>query len=292
MERWLSKMEDKYRDYAIPNLMRYIIVLYALGFIIQYVNPAIYYNYLSLDASAILHGQIWRLVTFIIDPPSSSLIWIVVSLMLYYFIGNQLEKEWGSFRFNVYYFSGVLFHGIACILAYLVTGENMIFMDTAYLNLSLFMVFAAMFPNVQFYVYFIIPVKGKWLAIIDGIYFGWTILQAFLPAYGGDPTVGIYYKAHALAAFVSMLNFILFFVSSGYVKKFDPKQAARKTQYHRKMAEARREHLYAETGTRHRCAVCGRTERDGDDLEFRYCSKCKGNMEFCQDHLFTHQHVQ
>lgn len=289
---WLDKLERKYGRYAIPNLMKYIIVLYAMGFILNYVNPGIYYNYLALDANAILHGQVWRIITFIICPPSNSLIWVLVSLSLYYFIGNQLEAVWGSFRFNVYYFSGVLFHVLAAILVYLITGSNIIYIDTTYLNLSLFMVFAAVYPDIKFLVYFVIPVKGKWLAAIDGLYFAWAIIQAFLPSYGGNPVYGIVYKAQAIAAFVSMLNFIIFLLSAGLMKGYSPKQQIRKARYQKEVEQARRTNINPSTGTIHRCSVCGRTEKDGDHLEFRYCSKCNGNYEFCQDHLFTHQHVK
>lgn len=92
---WISKLERKYGRYAIPNLMTYIIVLYGAGFVLNLINPYFYSSFLSLDAEAVLHGQVWRIVTFIIDPPSDSLIWILFALSLYYFIGRQLEMTWG-----------------------------------------------------------------------------------------------------------------------------------------------------------------------------------------------------
>lgn len=290
MGTWLDKLERKYGRYAIPGLMRYIIFLYAIGFILIYYDASIYYNYLSLDAAAILHGQVWRILTFIIFPPSTSFLWILIALSLYYFIGTQLEQVWGSFRFNIYYFSGVLLHALAAILVYLMTGESYFFIDTTYLNLSLFMVFAMIFPDIKFLVYFIIPVKGKWLAALDGVYFAWTIIQAFLPAYGGNPAYGLFYRANAVAAFVSMLNFLVFLFSAGLLRSRSPKQMVRQAQYKKKVVEAKRESYDPSTGAFHRCAVCGRTELDDPNLEFRYCSKCNGNFEFCQDHLFTHQH--
>ena len=103
---WLDKLERKFGRYAIHNLMYYIIILYAVGFVFQMINPSFYYNYLSLDAAAILHGQIWRIVTFIIQPPSSSLLFIIIVLYFYYVLGSNLERTWGAFRFNVYFFSG------------------------------------------------------------------------------------------------------------------------------------------------------------------------------------------
>ena len=288
---WLSKLERKYGRYAIPNLMYYVIILYAAGFVLDLINPAFYPTYLSLNAEAILHGQIWRIITFIIEPPSNSLIWILFSLYLYYFIGRQLEAVWGAFRFNVYLFSGVLFHVIGAILVYLVTGASLS-LGTHYLNMSLFLVFAMLYPNEQFYLMMIIPVKVKWLAWIDGAYFIWTILQAFLPTYGGNAMYGVYYKASALAAFMALLNFLIFFFSCSKVKMHSPKEVRRKKEFKRNIQQAQRPMNVYENGAKHRCAVCHRTELDGEHLEFRYCSKCNGNYEYCQDHLFTHEHVK
>ena len=204
-------------------------------------------------------------------------------------IGQMLERAWGAFRFNLYFFSGVLFHVIGAILVYLLTGVSLS-MGTWYLNLSLFFAFAALYPNVEFLLFFVIPVKVKWLAILDGIYFGYTILQAFLPAYGGG-MFGAYYRANALAAAVSLLNFIIFFLSSRNMRPYTPGQIKRKREFHKKVKQGARPMNYG-NGAKHRCAVCGRTDVDHPELEFRYCSKCNGNYEYCQDHLFTHQHVK
>ena len=153
-------------------------------------------------------------------------------------------------------------------------------------------VFAALFPDVQFLLYMIIPVKVKWLALLDGVFFAWAIIQAFLPSYGGNLIYGIYYKANALAAVVSLLNFFIFFMGSRNVRPYTPKQMKRKHDFKKNVRQAERPvNMYA-GGARHRCAVCGRTELDDPNLEFRYCSKCNGNYEYCQDHLFTHTHVK
>ena len=155
---WMDKLERKIGRYAVPNLMLYIIIMYGAGYVLYLVNPAFYAQYLCLNAQAILHGQVWRIITFIIQPPSYSLIWMLVALSLYYFIGKELERAWGTFRFNLYFFAGVLFHVIAAILVYVLTGL-VLPLGTGYLNMSLFLVYAAMNPNAQFMLYFIIPVK-------------------------------------------------------------------------------------------------------------------------------------
>lgn len=289
--KWMNKLERKFGKYAIPNLMFYIIILYAVGFVLNLVNPYFYHNWLSLNMEAVFQGQIWRLVTFIIQPPDTSLLFVVFTLYLYYMIGRQLENVWGSFRFNFYFFMGVFFHIIAAILAYFILHVSLP-MGTYYLNMSLFFAYATIYPNQQFYLMGIIPVKVKWLAWIDAAYFGYTILRAFMPAYGGAGGYwGLYCQASALAAFVSLLNFLVFFLMTRNMKRFSPKEIKRKQTYRREVQAGRQQAQY-ENGAKHRCHVCGRTELDDENLEFRYCSKCNGNYEYCQDHLFTHEHVK
>lgn len=291
MENWLSKLERKFGRYAVSNLMYYIIILYAAGFVLNIVNPEFYYRYLSLNAQAILNGQVWRIVTFIIQPPSSSLIFIIFALYLYYMIGQQLENAWGAFRFNLYFFSGMLFHVVAAILVYVVTGI-VLPMSVWYLNMSLFFAFAALYPDVQFLVFFVIPVKVKYLALIDALYFIYPIIQAFLPAYGGNVLLGSFYKAAALESVVSILNFLIFFFGSRNMRPYTPKQRRRKKEFQQNIRRAQRPLKNYANGAKHMCAICKRTELDDPNLEFRYCSKCNGNFEYCQDHLFTHTHVK
>lgn len=290
MDKWLSKLERRFGRYAIHNLMYYIIILYALGFVLNLLNRDFYYQFLSLDAAAILHGQIWRIVTFIIQPPSDSLIFIIFMLHLYYMIGQQLEAAWGAFRFNLYFFSGMVFHVIAALLVYMTMGISLP-LSVWYLNMSLFFAFAALYPNMQFLLFFAIPVKVKYLALIDGLYFAYAVLQAFLPAYGGSGQFGIYYKANAVGAVVSILNFLIFFLGSRNMRPYSPQQIRRKREFQKNIRKAQRPVQMYPNGAKHRCAVCGRTELDDPNLEFRYCSKCNGNYEYCQDHLFTHTHV-
>lgn len=289
--KWMNRLERKLGKYAIPNLMFYIIVLYGVGFVLNLLNPTFYLYYLSLDIEAILSGQVWRLVTFIIQPPDTSLLFVLFTLYLYYMIGSALEHAWGAFRFNLYFVMGVLFHVVAAFLVYFIWGISLP-MGTYYLNMSLFFAYAAIYPNQQFYLFFVIPIKVKWLAWIDAAYFGYTILQAFLPAYGGaGGAVGLIYKGWALEAFVSLLNFLIFFLLTRNYRKISPKEVRRRQTYRREVYEARQTRQY-EDGARHRCTVCGRTELTNPELEFRYCSKCNGAYEYCQDHLFTHEHIK
>ena len=267
---FFRKLERKYSKYAIHNLMNYIVAMYVVGVILQYVNPMFYIQWLCLDAEAILHGQIWRIVTFMIWPPFGSLVSNALMIYLYYSLGSTLERAWGAFRFNVYFFLGILGHVIAALLLYLLFGRRVI-LTTTYLNMSLFLAFAATFPDLQFWIWFIIPIKAKWLALIDSLF----ILQGLL--------VGS--VATRVEIVFSLLNFILFFLMTRNYSKVNPREIRRKREFKTQVK------MKPQGRTHHRCAVCGRTELDGDDLEFRYCSKCEGNYEYCQDHLYTHKHV-
>lgn len=285
MNSWLGKMERKFGRYAIPNIMKYLIVLYAGGYFLYMINPMFYLNYLVLDWGAVLHGQIWRLLTFLMQPPSASIFMVALLLYIYYMIGMQLENALGTFRFNFYLLMGIVLHIVASLIVYLTTGM-VISPSVEYLNLSFFFVFAMLFPDAQFLLFFAIPIKGKWIALIDGFYFLWAIISPFLPAYKGTG-----YGA-MVAALASILNVLIFYLLSRNMHAYSPKEVKRRRDYQRKVQQAQKpEHVY-ENGARHKCAVCGRTELDDPNLEFRYCSKCNGNYEYCQDHLFTHTHVK
>ena len=290
----LNKLEKKFGKYAVKNLMYYIIMLYALGFVIMLVKPEIYSSLLSLNAAAILKGQVWRIFTYIIYPPTGSLITILISLYFYYVVGTMLERQWGTFRFNLYFFTGVLLHAIAAIFIYLVWGV-VLEMGTYYLNLSMFFAFAAMFPDMQVLFMWLIPIKMKWLAYIDGIYFAATIIAGFMSEQLSYNMILRLYnfgiianKAYAVMALVSLLNFLIYASTFRSVQRMGSKEVYRRKVYEQKVAQAQ----VMKNMPRHKCAVCGRTEKDDPNLEFRYCSKCEGNYEYCQDHLFTHEHVK
>ncbi|MFI3172180.1 MAG: hypothetical protein R3Y58_07435 [Eubacteriales bacterium] len=287
---WISKLERKYGKYAVSSIMKYIIILQVAGYFIMMMSPEFYYQYLCLDASAILRGQVWRMITFVMDPPTTSIIFLFFAFYVYYMIGESLERIWGAFRFNIYLLSGILFHVIGALLAFWITGLAYP-LGTEYLYLSLFFAFTLSFPDTQFLLFFIIPIKAKYLGWLNGAFFAFTVLQGILPSYASS-AVGIIYQANAIAAFVSILNFLIFYFSSRNFKKHSPKERMRKQKFKQEIKKARRPDNTYGNGAKHKCTVCGRTELDDPTLEFRYCSKCEGNHEYCQDHLFTHQHIQ
>lgn len=305
---WFAKFEKKFSKYAIKNLMFYIIVFYAIGFVMNTFFNGLYDAYFSLDFAMIFKGQVWRLVTFILQPPSNSIIFVVFVLYFYYLIGSVLERIWGSFRFNVYFFTGVILNILASLIIYLIWGLSFK-LSTNYINLALFMAFAMEQPDMEVLLFFIIPIKIKWMAILDAVIFGITTIMCY---------------ANATAALVSMLNFIIFFflykkgpAKSSTQRNFDKamrtakkaQQNARKDYWQQNSGNTQgnggtygsassdnrtqqSQTQHAKRGVpKHRCAVCGRTELDDENLTFRFCSKCVGNYEYCSDHLYTHIHV-
>lgn len=293
---FVNKLERKFGRYAIHNLMFYIIALYILGLFIQLFGGGFYEAFLSLNVEKILHGQVWRVITFIIAPPSdTSIIFMVFTLYLYYVLGTSLENVWGAFRFNLYFIMGILFNVVAAFLVYFIFGYNYE-LTTYYLNLSLFFAFAMTYPDMEFLLFFILPIKVKWLAMIDAVYMGATIIFGYsfsyfpyrvqlkliypLLEFGIVPSPQI-----ATAALVSILNFVIFFFMTRNYKRISPKEIKRKKAYRRQVKSAN-------AGARHKCVICGRTSDEFPELTFRYCSKCNGNYEYCQDHLFTHEHVK
>lgn len=334
--KWFNNLERRFGKYAIPNLMYYIIGLYLVGFIIDLFAPDFYMTYLSLSVEKVLQGQVWRVITFIIAPPSSSFIFMAFTLYFYYLIGTNLERIWGSFRFNMYYFSGVILHIISAFLIFFIFGWDFSMMTTYYINLALFMAFAMEYGETVVYLFFILPIKIKWLAYLDGAIFALTIIFGFLfPVLSGivpNLYMGLFNAGilalpqYATCALISMFNFIVFFImfkrgpvksqaQKNYKKAMDSAMKAEKkrqqemerqqrnanTQHNRYGAaqqsgagqttdNSSRGNIRFQGATKHKCAVCGRTEHDGD-LTFRYCSKCQGDFEYCQDHLYTHIHV-
>ena len=287
-------LRRKLEKYAIPNLTLYLIICYGIGYLMQYLVPA-GYQYLMLDPFLVLKGQVWRLVTWILIPPdSSNIFFVLITLYLYYSLGGLLERSWGTYKYNVYLFSGLLFTilgafvlcGYSVLMGaqptmytglYLLNNGSAVYFgqfSTYYINMSIFLACAASIPDVQVLLMFLFPIKVKWLGIVYGIILLVNCIQ------GGIATW--------IVVIFSLLNFLVFFLRSKGKMHLSVGQIRRQQEFHQKMRSAGQ----TKGITRHKCAVCGRTELDGDDLEFRFCSKCNGNYEYCQYHLFTHEHVK
>ncbi len=290
----MSDFERKFGKYAINNLTLKLIICYAVGYVLAFapIGSGIL-NYLTLNPYAILHGQVWRLVTWLIVPPQeSNILFALIMLFFFYSIGTQMERTWGEYRFNLYIFTGIFLIIIGAFLFYIITyfraggavdmlaasyfPQTATFFSTYYICMSILLAYAATYPDSIILFMFIIPLKMKWLGIIYG---AWLALEAVFAVFDQA-----YYVFFPIAA--SLINFAIFYLKDGKLMRFRPKEVTRRRQYSQQVK------MTAPGISRHKCAVCGRTELDDPNLEFRFCSKCNGNYEYCQDHLFTHRHVK
>jgi len=279
---FFSKLERKYGRYAIAGLTKIIIAAYVLGYVLMLVAPTVF-GYLTLEPGLILKGQIWRLVTWVIIPPSSLDLFTIIMLLFYYSIGTNLERAMGNFRYNVFIIGGMLWTVVGAFIAYFVAVLNVQpgvipgvggAFSTYYICLSMFMMFAATYPDMRVLLYFIIPIKVKWLSAV--------YLASIIYTFINVSWVG------KIAIAASVVNFIVYFLMTRRLYHYSPKEIKRKQEFKKAVQQAQPK----PNQTRHKCAVCGKTEVDDPDMEFRYCSKCNGEYEYCMDHLFTHEHVK
>lgn len=292
----MNKLEKKLGKYAIPNLMKYLIIGYVIGYFLMLISSTSGINfiqYMTLEPYFIIHKfQIWRIFTWVMIPETTNVLFFAIMLLLYYQLGNALENAWGVFRFNAYIFGGMLFTLIGAFVLYFVYGAvtgspfHQVggYFSMQYINLSIFLAFAVCFPDMQVLLYFFIPVKMKWMAILYAVM---IVFGLFSAGWSGR-----------VAIICSLLNFAIFYLSTRNYRRMDPRDIHRRNEFKRKVKEgqshARPQSAGRSNGpiSRHKCAICGRTELTNPELEFRFCSKCNGNYEYCSDHLFTHKHVQ
>lgn len=268
------------RNKGIPNLMLYICIGNAVMYVISMVTRNYtLYNLLSFNRRLILQGQVWRLFTYPLTYLTSNILLMAISLLCYYSLGNAMERMWGTLKFNIFYLTGVVLMDIYA----------MIFNCSAnvyYLNMSLFLGYATLFPDASFLLFFIIPVKAWVLALFDLVI---ILLGVFSPPF----------TAANLFPLIALGNYFLFFGKDVLnVIPLSWQNNARKL-FHKKTKQPKVIQFHVsqkpqepKQNYNHRCTVCGRTDISNPELEFRYCSKCKGYYCYCQDHINNHVHIQ
>lgn len=278
---WLNKVEKRFGKYYIPNLMLSITLLSSIVYIFGMINSG-FYGYFILDPSSILKGEVWRLITFVFATPSNSILYIF-SIYLYYIAGSSLEREWGEFKFNFYYFIGVFFTIVVAFINYLllVKGigtnainyiQNLVTASTV-MNLSLFLAFAKIYPDFQMLLFFIIPVKIKYLG-----YLNWGIIIVKIL----NDLIINHDIGGALFTIVPVINYLIFFGGNNIRNAKMKKNSVIKMKDYKKN--------FNKKSYIHKCEVCGITNEDDNDMMFRYCSKCEGKHCYCEKHILNHEH--
>ncbi len=269
------------RSKGIPNLMLYIVLGNAAVYLISTLagNYTLYYL-LRFNRTAILQGQVWRLITYPLTLMNSNILFMLISLLCYYSLGTAMERQWGTLKFNLFYFSGVLLMDIYGMIF----GCNA---DVYYLNMSLFLGYATLYPQAGFLLFFIIPIKAWVFALFDLVIIFIGLFQTPFTAYNIFPLVAL--GNYFLFFGKDVLNVIPLSWQNKLRKLFHkaPKQP-KIIQFH-VTQQPKRQETPAYT---HKCTVCGRTDVSNPELEFRYCSKCNGYYCYCQDHINNHSHIQ
>ena len=326
MIKLYKKLENKFYKYSIPKLYFYIIAAIVIGYVLCYLFPSVYY-YLPFNPYEVVYNhQYWRLFTWIFEIPFSlrdplNMLFLPLSLYFYYFVGRTLEAMFGKFSFNLYVLGGWFFSTLGMIGAtvymfylspvkdvYTMLYRTLIdqykgdveigfgFGGTHYMLTSIFFAFALIFGEMQVRLWMIIPFKVKWSAWITAAFMAYDFYKGQLPK--------------RVVIVMCILNFIIYYFTFKSMTGRSLKTIKRQMVYKQKIRAASqgRQNVRNNTDVRpqerksnvyrmpagkaiHKCAICGRSEQDGENMEFRYCSKCNGDLEYCQDHLYTHTHV-
>lgn len=393
----INRLERKFGKYAIKNLIIYILLAYVVGYVFVITDSRLHiYDYITMNPELVMQGQVWRLFTWICTVPQTLGFLVIFMFIFYYFIGRSLEATLGAFKYNLYMISGWFFMTLGAMVVYWVTtaiygpgGGVNLEISTYYLNLASFLAFALLYPNQQVYFFFLIPIKMKWLAIVDVAYLIFRVITYVVAIVNIDivdfSQYGIaksYYAAvlyaQIFSIIISLLNFVIFYFM---IRRVTPKnirnkvrdahaQRQRQQEWNRNWEQAKKSwnekgyqsgetkwgeksqnntdrvsgndkgtengsndpwaawdawlnvgredegeqkktetNIYEKPETKaerkrrektekykvqeyeHRCEVCGRTNISHPDLTFRFCSKCEGNHEYCEDHIFEHEHL-
>lgn len=271
------------RNKGIPNLMMYIAIGCGVMNLFSTIDPsnALYWLF-CFDRQLILQGQIWRLVTYPLCYSAGSLLMTAITLLCYYSIGQAIENTWGTFRFNLFYLTGIILMDVYC----LIFGGSA---STYYLNMSLFLAYATMYPETQFLLMLIIPVKAWIFALFD-------LVIVFIGVFSNS-------FPYNLFPLIALGNYFLFFGKDvlnviPVTWRINAQRTARKTTARGKTIPFNAAGSYQATHAKpkadynHKCTVCGRTDVSNPELEFRYCSRCTGYHCYCQDHISNHAHIQ
>jgi len=283
MKKLMNKIDRfcwRHPNFGVSNLMLFVVIGTAIVWLFTAMDTThTLANYLYFDPALFCRGQIWRLVTYILLPGTTRPLMLLIELYFYYFIGTSLEREWGKGRFTIYYFMGIVLTVLYSLVIYWITGRSY-GVSASFIHLSMFFAFATLWPEQRVLLFYFIPVKVKWLGIVDAVFFAISIvLNLVLGNFVG-----------AMLPVIAVLNYLLF-CGGWLVDLLRPSRARQRARTIEFKAAARRtQQTQRQQGYSRKCAVCGRTDASNPELEFRYCSRCEGYHCFCIDHINNHIH--
>lgn len=276
----LDRFCARHPRFGVPNLMRVIIIaqiaVWVVELLLNFMDNS-WIGWLTFSPHWIFRGQLWRLVTWLVVPNDTNPFYLLLGCYFYYWIGTLLERQWGTARFSLFYFSGAVISVIfGLLLGMLQPALGFLSMDLSYyLNLSIFLIIATMFGNMQVLLFFVIPVKMKWMALIDVVLIAVNMGELF--------SIGAW--SFALVPLASFVNYFVFTwpfwrMKLGIVKRKTDPQVINFKKARKKAEQTARSRTW-----HHKCSVCGITDESHPDMEFRYCSRCDGYHCYCADHI-------
>ena len=307
--KWIEKMKYKHGKKGIPNLPNVMIACFIIGYVLYFLFPDIYSLVTLNPYQVFVDKQYWRFFTWILTVPITpgrmiDYVLIPICLYFYYFVAKQLEYIWGTLMFNIYILGQMLILSVAVLVIALITNRvSMLSLPgTRYMVLSMYLALAVIFPDMRVLFMFIIPVKMKWMALVD---LGFCLYEfmVFPDVYWRATIIvcvgvyGLFYFINKRASGPSMADLARRRKFQKAVREGEKQRMQQKSKPVQKSEtdnvvdmRNRFKPVTAKGKAIHKCAVCGRTELDDETLDFRYCSKCTGDKEYCSDHIFTHSH--
>ena len=283
ISRAIDRFCLKHRRFGIPRLMMYIVFASAAVYFIYMMDQSnSLYTFLGFHPILILrYGEVWRIITWALIPVSNNVFFVALALYFYYFVGSTLEREWGTAKFTVFYIFGIVLNIIYGFAIWLIT-DIPIPIGPNFLNLSMFFAFAVFYPDYTLRLFFIIPIKAKWLGLINGVFFAYSIVSRIME---GNVLIG-------LLPLVALLNFFIICGDEAlsYLRPLKSRTSAQTINFNRAARKAKR--AQSHMPYRHKCSVCGKTDADDPEMEFRYCSRCEGYHCFCSEHINNHIHIK
>jgi len=267
----IKRLERKYGRLAIPNVTTFLIAGQVLLYGAMMVqgrgggrNPL---ANVSLIPEKVIHGEIWRLLTFLFEPPPISPLFVLFFWMLFYLFGSTLEQHWGAFRYNIYLVIGYLANVVAVFLAWALLDVHGVAASNSFLYGTVMLAFARLYPDFTLNLFFVLPIRIKWLALLVWIGYGYTLLTAEWM----DKSLVV----------SSVLNYLVFF-GREHLRDWQQGQRRRSSQA-KASATSRR--------ITHQCRECDLNSESSPKILFRYCSKCAGQCCYCPEHITNHVHV-
>ncbi len=257
----LNKFERKLGRFAIRNLTLYLVVGQGAALLLNLAAPG-FAGAMQLVPAEVMSGQWWRLLSFALTPPFGNPIFAAFTLYMLYFMGGALEAHWGTFRYNLYVLIGYLLTIAAAFLFPYSAASN------GFITGSIFLAFAYLFPDYQIYLFFVLAVRIKWLALLTWLYYGYELLMGGWPA--------------RLLILASVANFLVFFGAD----------IVHKIRYGHRRIKLQSSAIANRDKPLHVCAVCGITDKTHRTMDFRYCTKCEPPLAYCTEHLRNHEHVR